>query len=310
MSWPTSDVRTTGDRLRAGRRPFVVATVVRAERPTSAKAGDTALVLDDGTLVGFVGGDCAQSTVQVHALATLERGEPLLLRISPDMPPDSTATPNGSGAVTVHNPCLSGGTLEIFLEPVKPATLVVIHGDAPIAGAVRELATCLGYDTQAWSAEGIPPDADAVVVASHGGDEGPVLTAALAAGVPYIGLVASPRRGKGVLDSLALSEGDRERIRTPAGLDIGSQTPKEVALSILAEMVARRTREPRETRSQKHEAEAASTGGPMAIDPVCGMTVAAISANGHAYHEGIHYWFCGSGCVNAFRADPEKYLLH
>src|ERR1700682_2062655 len=112
------DLRETAVRLRAERRPFVTATVVRAEKPTSAQAGDTALVLDDGTVIGFVGGECAQTSVQVQALAALETGEPVLLRISPDgMALGAEPQPTEAGALTVHNPCLSGGTLEIFLEP-------------------------------------------------------------------------------------------------------------------------------------------------------------------------------------------------
>ena len=143
----------------------------------------------------------------------------------------------------MHNPCLSGGTLEIFLEPVVPAPLVVVHGTAPIARAVAGLAERLGYAVYAAVLEdGVDADADAVVVASHGHDEGPVLRAALDAGVPYIGLVASRRRGAGVLDALDLTPEERARIRTPAGLDIGARTPEEVALSILAEIVSIRPR--------------------------------------------------------------------
>src|SRR5690606_36589071 len=143
--------------MRAERRPFVSATVVRAERPTSARAGDSALVLDDGSIVGFVGGECAEASVQAQALIALETGEPVLLRIDPDAPeepPSNGATghePGGhgaGGAVTVHNPCLSGGTLEIFLEPTLPPPLVVAHGHAPIARALRSLIEWLGWDAQ------------------------------------------------------------------------------------------------------------------------------------------------------------------
>src|SRR5215468_10152213 len=118
MTSATKEVQATAERLRAERRPFVAATVVRAERPTSARAGDTALVLEDGTILGFVGGECAQTSVQTQAQAVLETGEPVLLRISPDAPASDEAPAEvEAGAVTVHNPCLSGGSLEIFLEP-------------------------------------------------------------------------------------------------------------------------------------------------------------------------------------------------
>lgn len=224
--------------LRAQRKPFVVATVVRAQRPTSAKAGDSALILADGTLDGFVGGTCATSTVLAQGLRLLATGESTLLRITPS---PSASAPAEEGAVTVANPCLSGGALDIFLEPMLPPPLVHVLGDAPVARALAALGEPLGYAVVATvdPAAPIPPDAVAVVVASHGHDEEPVLAAALRAGVPYVALVASRRRGSAVLSSLDL---DTSAVHSPAGLDIGARTAPEVALSILAEIIACRPR--------------------------------------------------------------------
>jgi xanthine dehydrogenase accessory factor len=219
------------DALAAERVPFVQATVVRARRPASVRAGATAIVLRDGTIEGFVGGHCAEPSVRLHALRVLETGEALLLRIEPgDGEGDAI-----DGAVTVHNPCISGGALEIFLEPRLPAPRMHVVGDTPIALALGELARCLGFDV----AGGDPsPEAAAVVVASHGRDEEQALTAAVEAGVPYVGLVASRKRGASVVGALGL-----EGVHTPAGLDIGARTPEEIALSILAEIVATRRRQ-------------------------------------------------------------------
>ena len=108
--------------LRDARVPYVHARVVLAEAPTSAKPGAEALVLPDGTIEGFVGGTCAESTVRAQGLALLDSGESLLLRITP------TPEPEQAGMLVVHNPCLSGGTLEIFLEPVMPAPAIVVAG--------------------------------------------------------------------------------------------------------------------------------------------------------------------------------------
>ena len=110
-----TSLRERADALRRDRVPFVHAQVVMAERPTSAKPGDEAIVLADGTMEGFVGGTCAESTVRAQSLALLDSRESLLLRISPieEQP--------RAGKLTVVNPCLSGGTLEIFLEPQLPA---------------------------------------------------------------------------------------------------------------------------------------------------------------------------------------------
>jgi len=224
--------------LEAERVPFVLATVVRAGRPASVRAGATALVLGDGSIEGFVGGHCAEPSVRMHALRALETGDALLLRIVPG-DGDHAAT---DGAVTVHNPCLSGGTLEIFLEPHVPPARVHVVGETPIAHALVALGGGLGYDLVAHPDGAFEPADDdaAVIVASHGRDEDRALGTALEIGVPYVGLVASRRRGEAVVAELEVSDDDRARVHTPAGLDIGARTPEEIALSILAEVVATR----------------------------------------------------------------------
>src|SRR6266496_2171286 len=137
-------VLTRVDSLKTGRTPFVLATVVRAERPTSAKPGDRALVLPDGTMEGFVGGSCAESTVRSHGLRLLASGESALLRITPTESAETVT----EGLVTVGNPCLSGGTLEIFLEAMVPPKLVHIHGDGPVARALAAVGEAAGYEVR------------------------------------------------------------------------------------------------------------------------------------------------------------------
>jgi len=284
------ELRAKAADLRSGRQPFVFATVVRAERPTSAKPGDAALVLADGTIVGFVGGECAEASVRSEALAALSSGEPVLLKISP------TPEPAEPGMISVHNPCLSGGTLEIFLEPSLPAPLLVIHGRAPIATALAGLAERLGWTVVTWEGE-MPTDADAVVIASHGRDEHAAIAAAVAARVPYIGLVASRRRGAAVLAGFE----EAGAIHTPAGLNIGARTPDEVALAILAEIISIRPR--REAVKSSDAPPDAAT----ATDPVCGMAVATVEPSLHVEQLGRQWWFCGSGCRQAFLADPSAF---
>jgi xanthine dehydrogenase accessory factor len=303
------DIADRSASLRREGIPFVHATVVLADRPTSAKPGDEAIVFTDGTIEGFVGGTCAESTVRAQSLALLDSGEPLLLRItaSPEPGEAASSTAGGSTRLSVHNPCLSGGTLEIFLEPVIPAPLLVVHGDSPIADALTRLAGDLGYQVAGALAED-GRRAAAVVCASHGRDEEDVLTAALAAGVEYVGLVASRKRGEGVVASLEVDEAARGRVHTPAGLDIGARTPEEVALSILGEIVAERRSTSGRPVQEPSGPEEASQGPGTAIDPVCGMTVATLETSLHLDHEGTRYWFCGSGCLRAFAADPAGYL--
>jgi xanthine dehydrogenase accessory factor len=279
--------------LRRQRVAFVHARVVLAERPTSAHPGDEAIVLGDGTIEGFVGGDCAESTVRAQALAVLDSGESVVLRISP--------TPEAPlpGKVMAHNPCLSGGTLEIFLEPQRPPPLVVVYGDSPIANALAAVGAAIGYEIR----RGVEADdATAVVVASHGRDESSVLAAALVAGVDYVGLVASPKRGAAVIADLDAADDAKANIVTPAGLDIGASTPEEVALSILADIVARRP-----LPSARSVGESVEPSPATALDPVCGMTVAAADASLHLDHGDRRHYFCGTGCLRAFAAEPERY---
>jgi xanthine dehydrogenase accessory factor len=282
--------------LRRQRVPFVHARVVLAERPTSARPGDEAIVLPDGTIEGFVGGDCAESTVRAQALALLDSGESVVLRVSP------TPEQPVQGKLMAHNPCLSGGTLEIFLEPQRPAPLVAVYGDSPIANAVAALGAAIGYEI-VRGAE-LPDDATAVLVASHGREEASVLAAALAAGVDYVGLVASPKRGATVVADLDVTAELKARIVTPAGLDIGANTPEEVALSILADIVSRRRRP-----SARAVGEATAYEAPpiMATDPVCGMTVVATEGSLHLDHGDVRHYFCGTGCLRAFAAEPGRY---
>jgi xanthine dehydrogenase accessory factor len=300
--------------LAAGRVPFVRATVVRARRPTSANPGDTALVLEDGRIEGFVGGACAEATVRRIGLEALQSGEPVLLRISPDQVGDGDLV---EGAIVVGNPCLSGGELEVFLEPRRPAPLVVILGETPIGRSLALLGQDLGYDIQAVddAPGGIEAmaGAAAVVVASHGHDEEATLTAALMQGVPYVALVASRKRAAAVLASLEVTPEQRQAVRAPAGLDIGAHTSGEVALSILAEVVASiRAHDARaaadearhaavadgETSTRKNDRFQAA----FAVDPICGMTVAAVESSRHSDVTGERHWFCSAGCQSAFEA--------
>lgn len=289
---------------------FVTATVVRVEHPASSKPGNVALVHEDGSIEGFVGGVCAQNSVRLYSLKAIERGEPLLLRILPEGPVNAKNASNvdagreiahDEGSVTVQNPCLSGGAIEVFLEPVLPAPRMIVAGDTPIAAALLRIGPELGLDAVAARGDdgGSPmPSADdlALVVAAHGRDELAILRAALEAKVRYVGLVASRKRGAAVLEALradGVAEELIDRIDTPAGLDIGARTPAEVALSILASIVEERRRTSTAPRSW-------AAAPPTAIDPICGMTVVVGADSLSAEHAGVTHYFCGEGCKEAF----------
>jgi xanthine dehydrogenase accessory factor len=291
-----SDLVRHADRLTEAREPFVVATVVRAAAPTSVKPGDSAIVLADGTVEGFVGGVCAQASVRLHAARAIETGEAILLRLVPGSAAAEDDPLAQDGVVVVNNPCLSGGALEIFLEPQLPAPRIVVAGTTPIARALATVASAAGYHVvpcEPREAEPTATDA-AVVVASHGNDEELALVRALEAGVGYVGLVASPRRGSAVRAALAVDDALRAEIHTPAGLDLGARTPAEVAISILAEIVAERT--------AGHERTAPVAPAATAVDPVCGMEVVASQETVHLDAGGERHYFCCEGCRATFAA--------
>ena len=286
--------------LSAGRVPFVHATVVRAQVPSSAKAGDDAVVLPDGTIEGFVGGQCAETSVRTAALGALRDGETVLLRVLPD---DGAPFPDSPGAQVVVNTCLSGGALEIFLQPMLPAPLIEVVGSTPVADALVRIADVLEYATARSLPGAAPENASAVVVASHGRDEHEAIRLALEAGVPYIALVASRRRGAAVLDELDLTPEQRARVSTPAGLDIGARTAGEVALSILAGVIEKLRSADRSTAGRPAGPPPAALPQPRTeIDPVCGMTVVVMPDTPHLTLDGVEHWFCGPGCRDHYAA--------
>jgi xanthine dehydrogenase accessory factor len=283
--------------LEASGVPYVHATVVRAQPPTSSWPGAEAVILSDGTIDGFVGGQCAESSVRIAALEALDSGEPVLLRILPD---DAEAFPDTPGAQTVVNPCLSGGAIELFVDPQLPPQRLVVVGDTPIAEAVAQLSGTLGFGCD--REPGVPErlgGALAVIVSSHGQAEEETIRAALDAGVGFVGLVASERRGSSVLDELALDDAEAARVHTPVGVDIGARTPPEIALSIMASVV----------QAVRLDGLAPAPGGeigspteapPTAVDPICGMTVVAAPPTLSLEVDGTTHWFCNPGCQEQF----------
>jgi xanthine dehydrogenase accessory factor len=276
------------------RRSFVLATVVRAQCPTSARPGDAAIIFSDGSVEGFVGGQCAEGSVRVAALDVLADGEAMLLRVLPE---DGEEFPESPGARTVVNPCLSGGALEIYLEPKLPPPVVSIVGNTPIAAALQDFAPMLGFT------EGPVQGALAVVIASHGRGEPEAIRDALAAGVGFVGLVASAARGAAVLDELELSDDELSRVHAPVGVPIGARTAEEIALSILADVVRSVRVDGLTAPPVDAETAAGSTWPSTAVDPVCGMTVAIDRDTPHLTHGGIDYWFCNPGCLTRFREE-------
>jgi xanthine dehydrogenase accessory factor len=295
------------EELAAQGAAFVTATVVRAQRPTSARAGNVALVLSDGTIDGFVGGACAEHSVRQYAMKAMKSAEPLLLRILPADGDDFDGEQEikEDGAVTVQNTCLSGGAIEVFLEPVLPAPRVHIVGATPIAAALERAGPELGLDVVA-SYEGVPDlhEGDlGIVVAAHGKGELDALRRGLEAKLPYVGLVASARRGAGLVEELradGVTEEQLEGLECPAGIAIDARTPAEIALSILARVI-----QTRRGGGYEPPLKAPKTESPpqFAVDPICGMTVMAEPGTPHVEHDGETVYFCCEGCKTKFQQE-------
>lgn len=308
MSDPRDRFYTLASELLARREPFAAATVVRAERPTSAKPGAKAIVTADGRLHGWIGGSCAAPVVTREALAALADGEPRIIEIS-NRPSDPR-----EGVRHFPMTCHSGGALEFHIEPILPREQLVIVGRTPVAQALAALGAALErhvviaedgatrdeFPTAAAIAPDIGAlavdDRTAIVVATRGDHDEVAVEAALATPARYVGLVASRARGAVVAASLPTAVLDR--LHYPAGLDLGARSDEEIALTILCEILA--------TRPAVH---AAPSDGPReAVDPVCGMTVAITETALRAAHDGVTYYFCAEGCRRRFIADPAAAL--
>jgi xanthine dehydrogenase accessory factor len=294
--------------LRARAVPFALATVVRRERPTSARPGAKAVIHADGSVTGWVGGACAEPVVVRESLAALRDGQPRLIRLTGE----GVATPGRTeGVLEYPMACHSGGTLEIYVEPFLPRPALVLVGHGPVIDTLAALGRTVDFDVVAAPEGGealrqlaLTPHTS-VVVATHGGFDEDALAWALGSDAGYVSLVGSRRRAAAVLESLERRGLPRDRLgalRAPAGLDIGALTPEEVAVSILAEIVQAR-------RSRKEEGPAHAGPAPSqteARDPICGMFVDAATARYRSADAQGTVYFCCAGCKDAFDARPAR----
>jgi xanthine dehydrogenase accessory factor len=306
-------------------KPYALATVVAVDRPVSARPGDRAIISPRGRVQGWVGGSCSEPIVVREAVAALADGRSRLVRIRP---PGAEREPERPGVVTQITTCASEGGLDVFVEPRLARPHLVMMGSSPITRTLAELARILGYRTSAVvddPAENVPgadkvdgmvafervelgPE-DAVVVATMNRYDEAALEAALQTGAGYVGLVASRTRAQNVMSMLkasGLDDGTLERVKSPAGLDLGPSAQEEIALAIIAEVVAERHR---------HSAEAEEALCPPdqqavneTVDPVCGMKVAIVPGAVSAQRGGVIFYFCSPGCRDEFLTHSDEYV--
>lgn len=256
-----SDIKARGE-------PFALATVVRTVAATATKAGAKAVIRADGTISeGWIGGGCARAAVLKAARDALADGRPRLVSVQPPAELEQQGLAAGeerSGTRFAPNMCPSQGTMDVFIEPVLPRPQIVICGASPVAVALADLGRRMGFlvtvcapaAEQAAFADAdrriegfaLPvdePGARFVVVSTQGRGDEAALRAALAIKSDYVAFVGSRRKAEALKASLAASGMAAEpmaRLKAPAGLDLGAITPDEIAVSILAEIVAVRRR--------------------------------------------------------------------
>jgi xanthine dehydrogenase accessory factor len=280
---------------------FALVSVVRREAPSSARLGDTALITGRGEFHGWLGGSCTRPTAVREALAAIRDGTPRVIALSPDPAGETRADVR-----PIVMACHSGGSVDLYIEPVVPAPCLVVFGGSPVAQAAVRIAAILGYTTVLVVEEGgaaqvgeVDRSRLFVLVATHGERDEEALREALALEPAYVGLVASRTRSAKVRDVLLARGVTREqldRVRGPAGIDIGAAAPEEIALSVIAEIV----------QTQRAGA-AASTPNPaaqrrVAVDPICHMEVDIATARHKAEIGGETWYFCCGGCREEFLA--------
>jgi xanthine dehydrogenase accessory factor len=300
-------IEQAADLARRG-EAVALATVVWRQGPSSGQPGSRAIITESGEVCGWIGGACAEPSVIGQAREVIAEGKPRLLLLGTSGT-FGGAIPDGMTVVPIS--CQSEGALEVYLEPVLPAPHLVVVGRSPMAHLLTDLARGLGWRTELldWTelTDGTVTERSMVVVATQGhGDEDAIERAA--AGRPaYLGLVGSRKRGAAVLGYLAergVDKGQLDRVRVPAGLDLGKTTHSEIAVSVLAELVQLRAAGGLSGRAGRRETQA---GPAERTDPVCGMTVTAGQAGRPLEHDGVTYYFCSAGCRTEFESQPASY---
>ena len=287
--------------LRAREEPFVLATVVAYKNPQSAKPGSKAIIKADGSMTGWVGGGCVQPIVLREAKLALQTGRPKLLTISPDAPRE-----DWKGVQSFRMTCEGGGSLEIYLEPFLPKPQLVILGSSPVAETLAQLGALLEFKVVPFpdpkSAKDHINENSYVVVATMGNQDEEGLLAVIGTRPKYLGLVASKKKSEALFEyvrGVGATEEDIAAITCPAGLEIGSETLPEIALSVAAE-ITRVRRKISEQPMPEPRVEVAAT----AVDPICGMTVDVENAKYTSVVDGKTTYFCCLRCKETFDRPP------
>ena len=308
-------------KLSKKRVSFATAVVVKHDTPISGKSGDKAIILNDGSLLGWIGGGCTNTIVIKEGLSALNSGKSKLIVIDPEKNSD-----NGPGEKHFQMSCHSGGSLSVYVEPVFPRPLIVVMGNSPVASSLLKMSSELGYETL-WTVNNeieneflevdrIQKNFDLkninlsspcfIIVCTQGENDWEALESAMKTSVNYVAFVGSRRKTeilKKELSENGISQERLEEMVNPAGIDLKAKTPSEIALSILAEII-QLLRDDNTLDNQ-----VVSESEEKAIDPVCGMQVDTELNKNTFQFKNQDYHFCCNGCKTKFKNNPELFLV-
>ena len=305
-----------------------VAIVVRRDAPSSGKPGDKAIITKDGMIKGWIGGGCTRGIAIKESLEAIRDQSPRLVRIQPGL-----NAPEQSGVKNYKMTCMSGGTVEIFIEPIITTYQLTIIGRSHIAKALCEIASAAGFVVNVVSDladDGMFPQAKTilplqsfeikpmpiqyVVVCTQGEQDAQGLLKAVQSNPRYIAFVASRKKANGIFMDLRREGVTTEqlmKIKTPAGLDIGAKTPQEVAISILAEIFQERRKVTESNYTMNQDGSASKSEAldeDLYINPVCKIPVQKSSAKHILDYQGELVYFCCDGCKVKFESSPQDYM--
>jgi xanthine dehydrogenase accessory factor len=315
--------------LRKRNEPFVIATVVRREAPSSGKRGDKAIIDKYGGISGWIGGGCVKGIILKEAGDAVKSGQSRLVKVG-----QSLSAEKQEGVIDYKMTCMSEGTIEVFIEPVLPAPHMVVIGKTAIAKALVKLAKVAGYRITAVAAEATPTTFDkvdelitqikleqvkiassaSIVVCTQGDQDEEALEQALQQNCAYIGFVASRKKKAAVFEYLLQKGIDQKKldaVKSPAGIDIAAKKPEEVAISILAEIIQVQNNRPAVAgyfTEQTDDIKTAAIQPSYYINPVCNIPVDKNSPKHIIEYQGEKIYFCCDGCKEKFETEPAKYM--
>lgn len=304
---------------------FAVAQVIWREAPSSGKPGDKAIILKDGSLIGWIGGGCVRGIAVKEAQEAIKENKSRLVRIDPN----ADNNENGSHK-TYRMTCHSGDTMELFIEPVTPNPQLIIVGKSNIARALSKMAIAANFRVNVLAKnadKGMFPNVKGIhdvvnftkvkidrntfiVVSTQGEDDEESVKLAMETNSNYVGFIASQRKSgkiKEYLTQVGITSDRIETLRTPVGVDINAKLPEEIAISILAEII-QEFRNPDNAGNTVASEASEAVNDDTYVNPVCNVPVSKKDAKHIVEYGGHTVYFCCDGCKVSFDNEPDKYI--